>query len=630
MQPSIRPRVRAAVCVGLAAGITLAPVLTTTASAEEVTTPKNIILLISDGAGYNQFDAGRLYDSGTTYQQVVVNPATGAIEHVPGTPSQVYDSWDVQVAESHFSRTTIDAGRTYSSDAAWGAFDWAKDSPTDSAAAGTALGTGVKTYNGVLGFDAKTDGTKLTTVGERAMAVGKKVGLVTSVPFSHATPAGFIAHNTDRWDNTGIANEMIDSGVDVIIGGGHPNFDDDNRSRPAYFEDDAWIGKDDFERVAGGKTPFTFIDSKAQFEAVASGANVPDKLFGLARVAETFQYNRAGLETNNNVAPFSDPQNADVPSLVTSTKAALNVLKQDEDGFFLMVEGGAVDWAGHANQTTRLVEEQYDFNRSVEAAVDWVEKNSSWDETLIMVTADHETGFLSGPGAGSDTGWTALIGAKGELPSVSWHSGNHTNQLVPFFAHGAGSATLNARATGWDKVRGAYLDNTDVGKTIFDLLGTPASEGNAISIEATLAPAARGELSLSVGHDGGVVALSGTGRALSGALPSVTVADTRSDAQSQGKGWTLSGSATDFVAGNHTRTIEAANLTWTPSIASSDGGAAAGTVTTLSKPATLASSDRVTRVGTTVAAAGLDLAVPADAESGRYGSTITLTLFAQD
>ncbi len=147
------------------------------------------------------------------------------------------------------------------------------------------------------------------------------------------------------------------------------------------------------------------------------------------------------------------------------------MLEKDEDGFFLMVESGAVDWAGHANQTTRIVEEQLSFNDSVDAVTDWVENNSSWDETLVIVTADHETGYLAGPGAGTEKGWTALTGTAGQLPNVSWHSGGHTNALVPLYAKGAGAEVLTARATNWDFVRGAYLDNTDLGETIFDALG---------------------------------------------------------------------------------------------------------------------------------------------------------------
>ncbi|MBM3716812.1 MAG: alkaline phosphatase, partial [Actinobacteria bacterium] len=436
------------------------------------------------------------------------------------------------------------------------------------------------------------------------------------------------AHNKSRNDYHGLATEMIDSGVDVLIGGGHPNYTDANTSRSSHFGTGSWISQTDFDRVTQGKTPFSYVESKADFEKIAAGENVPDKLFGLARVAETFQYNRPGL-SNKTVLPWTDKINADVPSLATSATAALNVLEKDEDGFFLMVEGGAVDWAGHANQTTRIVEEQLSFNESVEAVTDWVETNSNWDETLVIVTADHETGYLAGPGAGVEKGWTALTGTAGQLPNVSWHSGNHTNALVPLYAQGAGADVLQARAAKWDFVRGAYLDNTDLGKTIFDLLGHAPAEGDAVGVEASVPlPAQAGQLSLAVPAVEGPVAFAGDTSAQKAALPQLVVTDSRNEAQAQGRGWTLSGSASAFVAGN--RSFGAENLAWTPRVVSSAAGAVAGGTATLDKPATLADADRVGRVGETVVAADLNLTIPATAESGRYGSEITLTLFAKD
>ncbi len=226
--------------------------------------PRNVIVLISDGGGYNQFDAARLYENGTSYQQVEVAPNSGTATKIPGTKSEVYDDFPVQIAQSHYSA----GGRAaYTPEQAWGDFSWVASGATDSAAAGTALGTGVKTTNGTLGF--APDGTRLVTVGEQAMEVGKKVGLVTSVPFNHATPAGFIAHNKSRNDYHGLATEMIDSGVDVLIGGGHPNYTDANTSRASHFGAGSWISQADFARVTQGQTPFSYIESKADFERVA-------------------------------------------------------------------------------------------------------------------------------------------------------------------------------------------------------------------------------------------------------------------------------------------------------------------------------------------------------------------------
>lgn len=602
----------------LGLGLVASPLAAASATAATPTGPKNIILMISDGAGYAQFDAASLYQHGTTHGQVGVDPATGVVERVPGTASQVYETWPVQVAQSHFS---VDGG--YVTEDAWGSFRQVASGATDSGAAATALGTGVKTTNGTIGYTP--EGERLLTVGEQAKAVGKATGVVTSVPFNHATPAGFVAHNQSRNDYQGLATEMIDSGTDVIMGGGHPNFTDAHTSRSS---NDTWISQADFDRLSQGGTDFTYIDAKQSFEDLATTDDAPEKVFGLAQVAETLQYNRPGL-ANDEVLPFTDRAN-DVPALSTMTEGALNVLEQQEEGFFLMVESGAVDWAGHANQTTRLVEEQIAFNDSVESVDEWVEQNSSWDETLVIVTADHETGYLAGPG--SDPTWTPLTGEQGQLPDVSWHSGGHTNQLVPFFAKGAGSEVFTQRATSWDQVRGAYLDNTAIGESIFDFLGHAQPEGDdAAGLEATVPvpTTATGALSMSVARGEAPVAFQVAGEgALRGELPEVTVRDTRSEVQAKGEGWTASGSAAEFRAGN--RTIGAENLAWEPSIVSSESGAVAGPRATLEQAAALAQSDRVTRVGATVIGADLELRTPADAKAGRYGSSIVLTVFPED
>ena len=173
----------------------------------------------------------------------------------------------------------------------------------------------------------------------------------------------------------------------------------------------------------------------------------------------TLQASRSSLVPTS--VPFSSPRNEGVPTLSQMSKAALNVLDEDPDGFFVMIEGGAIDSAAHENNTAGVVEEQVDFNDAVQAVVDWVEASSSWDETLVIVTADHETGYLWGPG--SDPVRNPIVGTAGTAPAVQWNTVNHSNQLVPFYAMGAGSAALAAKATGTDPVRGAYLDNTDVG-----------------------------------------------------------------------------------------------------------------------------------------------------------------------
>ena len=165
------------------------------------------------------------------------------------------------------------------------------------------------------------------------------------------------------------------------------------------------------------------------------------------------------------------------------TLAALNVLSRDREGFLLMVEGGAVDWAAHDNQAGRMIEEQRDFDLTVEAVVEWVETHSRWKDTLVIVTSDHETGYLTGPDSGpvsSGNGtaghvvWNPLTNrGTGQVPGLHWNIDSHTNSLVPFFARGAGSRRFEACADQKDPVRGPYLDNAEVGRVLLSLLQSP-------------------------------------------------------------------------------------------------------------------------------------------------------------
>jgi alkaline phosphatase len=137
-----------------------------------------------------------------------------------------------------------------------------------------------------------------------------------------------------------------------------------------------------------------------------------------------------------------------------------------------MVEGGAVDWASHANQSGRVIEEEIDFNRSVEAVVAWVQANSNWGETLVIVTGDHETGYLCGPGSAAASSEQPIVNnGRGVQPGMEWNSGSHTNSLIPFFAKGTRSQLFKEKAVNVDPVRGRYIDNLDVALVIFELLG---------------------------------------------------------------------------------------------------------------------------------------------------------------
>lgn len=408
--------------------------------------PKNIIYMIGDGMGFNHVAATNLYETGQTKYQV--EGEAGSVSPVEGgAPVQVFEGSEW----SHVAQSTYQNGNSYDPARAWADHNYVNEDFTDSAAAGTAMATGTKTTNGMIGVDSSN--TPLKNTSEHAIEKGKAAGVVSSVPFNHATPAAWAAHNSDRNDLHAMAEEMMGSDLNVIMGAGHPFFD--NNANPITEADEDYMQAAQYERLANGETDFTFIEEDTDFEALANGELAGDKYFGLAQVEDTLQHDRDGDSTT----PYDVPQN-DVVDLSTMSKAALNVLNQDEDGFHVMIEGGAIDWAGHANDIARDIEEVQAFNKAVETVVDWVETNSSWDETLVIVTADHETGYMTG--ANDDPQWSALTGAAGMVPEHDWHSDNHTNQLVPLFARGAGAEDIVAAADEEDPVRGKYIDNIEI------------------------------------------------------------------------------------------------------------------------------------------------------------------------
>jgi len=415
--------------------------------------PKNIIIMIADGTGFNHIDAVSLYQNGKT-----------------GT--QVYEDFPVKLAMS-----TYMLGGRYVSAEVWQDFDAVMKSYTDSAAAATAMSTGIKTYKGMIGVSLSDPTLKhLMALHEEE---GKMSGLVTSVPLSHSTPAGFVAHNISRNHYKAIAKEMLEeSALDVIMGCGHPYYDRDGlliEGKPNPF--DYVGGRKIWDRLIdddpgnnpgkdadqdGKPDPWTLIQTRAEFQSLMTGPAAA-RVLGVPQVYRTLQQER-GVAPH--AKPFAEPLIETVPTLAEMSRAALNILDEDPDGFVLMIEGGAVDWTGHCNQSGRMIEELIDFNRSVEAVVDWVEGSSSWEETLLIVTADHECGFLYGPDSGNEKPfWRPLINnGKGKIPGMRWYSRSHTNFLVPFYAKGVNAEEFFNQTVGRDAVRGPYLDNTAINR----------------------------------------------------------------------------------------------------------------------------------------------------------------------
>ena len=491
---------------------------------------KNVILMISDGIGFNGWLATDYYEGQAGLQAYQITRPDGTQPVVLGMSHDALNLLNADgkvLARGDDLSTAVDAvEQGYDPETRWNALEnaFANDfvdglgsytSYSDSAAAGTALMAGRKTSNGRINMDWAGD-ERFETIAEIAMDRGMAAGAVASVMASHATPAAVIAHNTSRNNYAEIFNEMVQSDLTVIMGGGHPLFDPSgNIVAPADEDKDA----DAYRFVGGAETlinltseqglnGFAFIQSKTAFEALADAEDLPERLVGIFQSSSTLQAGREGLASAD--TPSGMAFNPHVPDLATMSIGALNVLNQDEDGFFVMIEGGAVDWMGHANNMPRFIEEQMDFNASVNAVVEWVETNSSWDETLLIVTADHETGGIWGEGT-----WTNSVGGPvatdrsdealkdarfdpsvdtfnaflavqdrgaGNMPGYQFASGNHTNELVPLWAIGAGSkrflndtqidekaADLWGEPYGWD---GRFVDNT----TVFDVMNAALGE----------------------------------------------------------------------------------------------------------------------------------------------------------
>ncbi|MEM8787104.1 MAG: alkaline phosphatase [Pseudomonadota bacterium] len=474
---------------------------------------KNVILMISDGIGFDGWLAADYYQGLAGRQSYQVTRPDGTAPVIFGLDHHalnLYDAaGDLPPSGSEAALAVAAVAQGYDPATRWDRFEntilndfdpVAKryTSYTDSAAAGTALMTGRKTSNGRVNINWK--GTEsLRTIAQIAMDQGRAAGSVASVMVSHATPAATIAHNLSRKNYVEIFNEMVGSGLNVIMGAGHPLYDNSgNRIDPD--DEDAYRyvgGPATYAAMTrdGGLNGFTFIDAKANFEALAAGQNVPERVVGIARAGRTLQASRKGLPAAG--TPSGMAKNPIVPSLATMSLGALNVLSQDEDGMFLMIEGGAVDWMGHANNMPRFIEEQVDFNLAVDVVIDWVETHSSWEETLLIVTSDHESGGIWGEGTWTNGAGEAGRGGgirsaarfdpaedtfngyfavqnrgAGNLPGHMWSSRNHTNELVPLWALGAGAGAFAAfsrsdlRAAelwgepyGWG---GDFVDNTAV------------------------------------------------------------------------------------------------------------------------------------------------------------------------
>lgn len=271
---------------------------------------------------------------------------------------------------------------------------------TDSAASATAMSTGYKTLNGCVGVDP--DGNKLETICEYAQSFDMETGLVARQVVSHATPAGMVAHNSSRDNYPQILREMVKANVNVMFGGGSQYY-----TNPKV-------------KKAIDDNKYKYITKVDELEALNKD---DDKVLGM------FAYDNMGA--------------ADMaPSLTKMTSKALDMLDNDK-GFFLMVEGSNIDTYESKCDMESTLGQMQDFDKAVDYVLEWAEKHPG---TLVIVTADHETGGVTLP----DNPKPEDIN-----DSCFTSDGEHTNTDVWLFASGAQSKELCKKDV---------IDNTDIAK----------------------------------------------------------------------------------------------------------------------------------------------------------------------
>lgn len=285
---------------------------------------------------------------------------------------------------------------------------------TDSAAAASAIATGNKVN--YLTISQSPTGTPYQTILEIAKTMGKRTGLVTTDPITRATPAGFAAHDPDRNNLIAIGNDYLNSSrPDVMMGGGG------TMAGGSSFFSTAQI-------TAAQSLGYQTAYNRNQMNAVSSSAN---RVLGLFTTNEmTYEYDR--------------PANTNEPHLSEMASKALSLMDTDTDGFFLMIEGAKVDYGAHANDITRTTMEVVEFNNTVQTVLNWMQGRS---DTLLIVTADHETGGL-----------TATNNGKGSFAGATWSSLDHTAANVPLYAYGADTGLVTAF------IQNGSIDNTNIFK----------------------------------------------------------------------------------------------------------------------------------------------------------------------
>jgi len=319
---------------------------------------------------------------------------------------------------------------------------------TDSAAAGTALSTGSKTKNGMLATGP--DSTALESISYKIHDAGYKVGISSTVGINHATPAAFYGHNVNRGNYYEIASEIPASEFEFFAGGGAIESTGDDEDRVSVYE-------------AIEKGGYVIAEGMDDFASKKDGA---EKMMLLQKDGR--------LRTE---LPYAIDMKEDDMTQADLVRASIDFLyEEDGEGFFVMSEGGRIDWASHGNDTKAVILETLSLSDAVAEAVRFY--NEHPDETLIVVTADHETGGLT---LSWEKGYNLYLDKLEEIrcskdkvseeerermneisheAHIGWTTGDHSGANVPVFAIGAGSGLFSGR-----------MDNTDIPKRICEAMG---------------------------------------------------------------------------------------------------------------------------------------------------------------
>ena len=295
---------------------------------------------------------------------------------------------------------------------------------TDSAAGGTALATGTRTNNGYAGADP--DGNQLTSVLRKAQTYGMKTGIVVNTTLTEATPAAFYAGVTSRKFVYDIAKQFTESEVDLAIGGGLDHF----IGRPDSLDLTATLIEKGYDVYLNWEAVLDTESDKFVGILPLYDLHRREKNNGEASAAEGQEVCLAAQMASLNEDTSREHLSEPTVYLEKATAKALDVLSRDnKNGFFLMIESAIIDGYGHNNDGEGMVIEMQEFNRTLRKMIEYVDQHP---ETLLVVTADHETG-------GTGVYYNGHTPANEGPLRLKFSTSGHTGTVVPVFAYGAGA-----------------------------------------------------------------------------------------------------------------------------------------------------------------------------------------------